>query len=142
MPKKVYVIKLKKNEKKYLEKLIKQGKRSARETKRAMLLLLSNEGKIDKEIIDALKVSRSTCLNIRKRYCEEGLESALKEKPRPGAPIKIDSRVESMITMIACSEPPEGRSCWTMELIADRLITLENIEITPQSVSNTLKKIR
>ena len=65
----------------------------------------------------------------------------LHETPRSGRPIKIDSRVEAKVTMIACSDPPEGYGRWTLHMIADKLVQLEVIEtISHESVRRTLKK--
>lgn len=65
----------------------------------------------------------------------------LHEARRRGRPLKIDSRVEANVTMIACSDPPEGYGRWTLHLIADKLVQLEVIEtISHESVRRTLKK--
>jgi len=52
------------------------------------------------------------------------LDYALREKPRSGAPAKIDGKMQAKITMLACSEPPDGRSKWTLKLLADRLVEI------------------
>lgn len=65
----------------------------------------------------------------------------LKDEPRSGRPMKIDSRVEANITMIACSEPPKGSARWTLRMIADRVVKLEVIDaISHESVRSSLKK--
>jgi transposase len=105
--------------------------------------LLSDEGLEDDEIAETLKVSKSTVCRIRKRYCEGGLDFALQEKPRSGAPNKIDGRVEAQLTLLACSDPPEGRSRWTVRLLADRLVELEVVDsISHMSVQRLLKKMK
>jgi transposase len=104
---------------------------------------LADEGHEDDEITEALKVSKSTVSRIRKRYCEGGLDFALNEKPRIGAPRKIDSRLETQLTLLACSEPPEGRSRWTVRLLADRLVEMEFVDsISHMSVQRLLKKMK
>ena len=81
--------------------------------------------------------------NIRKRFFLEGLDPALKEKPRPGAPRKLDRRAEEIASAIACSNPPGGRSCWTMQMIADKLVELKYVsDITDETVRFRLKKKR
>jgi transposase len=68
---------------------------------------------------------------------------ALQEKPRSGAPKKIDGRVEAQLTLLACSDPPEGRSQWTVRLLADRLVELEVVDsISHMSVQRVLKKMK
>ncbi len=70
---------------------------------------MADEGYCNKEIVEVLKTTRVTVNRIRKRYCQEGLDSAINEKPRSGAPPKIDGTIEAQVTLLACSEPPEGK---------------------------------
>jgi transposase len=88
--KKLYHVRLKEEEREGLSRYLRRGKSSARSLTRARILLLADEGRDDGEISEALKVSKSTANRIRKRYCEGGLEFALHEKARSGAPTKID----------------------------------------------------
>ena len=66
----------------------------------------------------------------------------LSEKPRSGAPTKIDGRIQAKITMLACSEPPDGRSKWTLNLLADKLVEMEVVDsISNMTVQRLLKKM-
>jgi len=108
---------------------------------RARILLLSAEGKTDTFVADALKVNPQTVRNIRKRFAEEGLEVALRERPRPGARPKLDAKGEAFLIALACSDPPEGREHWTMQLLADRLVELGVVDsISDETVRRVLKK--
>ena len=119
------------------------GKSSARSQTRARILLLADEGRDDDEITDILKVSKSTVSRIKKRYCDGGLDFALNEKPRSGAPLKMDGRIEAQLTLLACSDPPEGRSKWTVRLLADKLVEMEVVDsISHMSVQRLLKKMK
>jgi transposase len=139
--KRVHVVKLKEEERTELKQFLHKGRSSARSQTRARILLLSDEGLEDAKIVKALKVSKSTVGRIRKRYCKGGLDYAMNEKPRCGAPKKIDGRVESQLMMLACSDPPEGRSKWTLSLLADKLVELNIVEsISAMSVQRLLKK--
>lgn len=141
MSKKLYHIELKKSERIRLQEYVRQGQRSARAINRVRILLLSDEQKTDEEIANVLEVSILTVQRVRKSYNEEGLTSILKEKSRSGAPAKIDARVEAQLSMIACSEPPEGRSRWTLRLLADKLVKLELVDsISHTEVGSLLKK--
>lgn len=144
MPKNKYSVRLKAQERKNLKAFVSRGKRSAREINRARIVLLADEGKKDAEIVELLGVSQSTVHNVRKKYCTRTyahIGEFLKEEPRRGAPIKIDSRVEANLTMIACSDPPQGSARWTLHMIADKLVKLEVIDsISHESVRRTLKK--
>jgi putative transposase len=144
MPKnKTYHVTLKDEDEAKLQQYLRKGVASARSLTRARILLMTSEGRSDKEIQNTLQVSRSTICRIRKRYCTDGLEFALYEKPRCGAPQKIDGRVEAQLTLLACSDPPEGRARWTLELLADRIVELGTVDsISPMSVHRVLKKTR
>jgi transposase len=141
--KKLYSVRLKEEEREELSQYLRRGKSSARSLTRARILLLADEGRPDVEIAEALKVSKSTANRIRKRYCEGGLEFTLYERARSGAPSKIDGRIEAQLTLLACSEPPDGRSKWTLRLLADRLVELEAVDsISHMSVQRLLKKMK
>jgi len=61
--------------------------------------------------------------------------------PRPGRPLEIDSRVETNIALISCSDAPEGAARWTLHLIADRLVQLKVLpSISHERVRQALKK--
>jgi len=141
---KKYTVKLSEAEGACLEKFVSEGKKSAREINRARILLLQDKGKTEKEISDILKVTRQTIYTVRKRFSEGGYESVkdcLRERPRSGRPVEIDRRTEAGITVIACSDPPEGHAKWTLRLIADRAVKLEIVEsISHESVRKVLKK--
>jgi len=64
-------------------------------------------------------------------------------KPRSGAPAKIDGKMQAKITMLACSEPPDGRSKWTLKLLADKLVEMEVVDsISNMTVQRVLKKMK
>ena len=141
--KKLHSVRLKEEEREELKRDLRKGKSSARSLTRARILLLADEDQNDEEIKEALKVSKSTVSRIRKRYFEEGLDFALHERARSGAPPKIDGRIEAQLTLLACSEPPNGRSKWTIRLLADRLVEIEVVEsISHMSVQRLLKKMK
>jgi putative transposase len=127
-----------------LEAFVAHGKKSAREINRARVLLLAEEGKGDSDIARLLGLSRGTVYNVRKTYesrARRPLREVLQDAPRPGRPIKLDSRVEAQVTMLACSEPPDGCSRWTLHLIADKVVTLGVTDaISHESVRQLLKK--
>jgi putative transposase len=144
MPKMKHPVMLSAQERNELQAFVSRGKRSAREINRARILLLADEGKKDAEILQVLGVSRSTVHTVRKKYGKrehKHILDFLQEEPRSGAPIKIDSRVEAHVTMIACSDPPEGSARWTLHMIADKLVQLKAIDsISHESIRRTLKK--
>jgi len=144
MPRKQRVVTLTAKERKALEDFVSHGKKSARAITRARTLLLLDEGKKEHELAQLLGISRGTIANTRKKYQRKGhapILELLQEAPRSGRPIRLDSRVEAKVTMIACSTPPTGRSRWTLQLIADKLVELAVTEsISHESVRRVLKK--
>jgi transposase len=136
-----YTVTLSADERAGLLRFINQGDRGARQLKRAHMLLLAAEGKRDREIAQALHASLQTVRNIRKKYAEGGLETALHDRSRPGGERKLTPKGEATLIALACSAPPEERASWTMQLLADRLIALDIVDtISDETVRRTLKK--
>lgn len=134
-------VKLTEEEGDYLRSFKKSGRRSQREYDRANILLLLHKGKKDSEIEDFLEVDRTTIWRTRKRFLKEGLPTALEEKPRSGQPRKYDQRQEAEVIALACSEAPEGRARWTLELLAETLSKKEGLEtINRETIRLMLKK--
>lgn len=133
-----YEVCLNQEQKVFLKDLTRKGKESARKINRARVLLLADEGKKDKEIMENVRVSDGMVETTRKKFVLGGLENAINEKPRPGQPKKIDGRKEAELILLACSNPPEGRSKWTLRLLADKI----ELDISHVAVRNTLKKTK
>jgi transposase len=139
--KKVYVVDLTKEEKAELLELVGKGETRARKMNRAHILLLANEGRTDKDIAEALHTSPSTVERTRRRFVEGGLERALNESPRPGGKRKLTGKQEAYLVALACSDPPEGKKRWTMQLLADRFVEMGVVEgISDETVRRTLKR--
>ncbi len=130
-----------------LEALIKKGGKGYR-VKHAQVLLKLDEKPENKDwtyerIREAYSASSATIAGIAKRFVENGLEAALGRKKRENYPRKVTGEVEAKISVIACSEPPDGHSRWTMQMIADELIRLEVVDyITDSTVCEVMKKTR
>ena len=145
MPKK-YRVKLSKEQRELLEELTSQGTMKVRAYKRARILLLADETqcghqKTDEQIAEQVNTSTGTIQRVRQRFVQSGLEGALTEKPRSGAPPKITSRQRVQITSLACSEPPEGHARWSLRLLATKLVELDLVDqISHDSVDRVLKK--
>lgn len=144
MPAKRYFVNLSQDEKETLQTLIASGKSRARVHTRARVLLLcdTNPSWSDTKIAQALLCSVPTVERTRKRCVEEDLESALYEKKRNRIyERKLGALAEAHLVTLACSTPPDGRSVWTMQLLADRLIALNAVDtISDETVRRTLKK--
>lgn len=141
MPKKLYVVDLTPEERAELLSRLNRGSAPARKLTRARALLLADEGRTDEVIAEALHISRPTVERLRKRFVNSGLEWALKDDPRRGAPRKLSGRHEALLVATACSAAPEGRTRWTMQLLADRLVEINVVEsISDETVRRCLKK--
>ncbi|MCA1726010.1 MAG: IS630 family transposase [Thermomicrobia bacterium] len=141
MRKKVYVVELTQDERQQVQAVIHGGMAKARMVNRAQILLHADEGRADQEIAAALHTSESTVGRIRKRFVEDGLHGALHEVVRPGGARLLCGEHEAHLVALACSDPPQGRSEWTMQLLADRLVTLGIVKtISDETVRRTLKK--
>ncbi len=134
-------VQLTQTEKTQLIKLTKKGKISARKLRRAQTLLLTNAGYKDEEIASMLHLGVATVERTRKKFVEGGLESALNERPRPGRVRKLDRKAEEFLRATACSNPPDGKECWTTQLLAEELVQLQLVEsISDETVRLLLKK--
>lgn len=141
MPKKCYHVQLTTTERTRLLGLLRRGTHPARQLMRARVLLLADENRLDDEIAEMVQVSPSTVARLRKRYAQEGLEAALSDHPRSGAPPKVTRRLEAPLIALACSEPPAGRARWTLRLLADKVVELGLVEgLSHTSVRRVLKK--
>jgi len=119
-----YRVTLTADERLELESLIQKGKISARRIRRAQILLAADQGSTDEMIAKNVVVGTSTVYRTKQRFVEEGLERALSELPRDGAPRKLAVEDEAMLCAVACSAPPSGRARWTLELLADEMVRL------------------
>jgi transposase len=136
-----WIVELSDEQRRDLQSLVRKGKSSARRITRARILLLGAENRPDDEVAAALHTSRSTVERIRRRFVEQGLEAALSERPRPGAVPKLDERGQATLIALACSDPPQGRASWTMQLLADELVVRRVVPtISDEAVRRTLKK--
>jgi transposase len=136
-----YVVALKDEERERLQALVRRGKAAVRQVTRARILLLADARQKQEAITAALGVCRGTVQRVCKRYFEEGLAQALGERPRPGAQRRLDGKQEAFLIALACSDAPEGRTCWTMQLLAGRLVELGVVEaISDETVRRVLKK--
>jgi len=135
-----YVVKLKPKQQSTLDRMVRQGKQSARVINRARILLMSHQGIRRNQIAKVLALSAVAVTNICRRFQTEGL-AVMYDRPRPGRPPKIFGKVEAKMVAIACSTPPEGKVRWTMRMLADEMVALELVDsITHKAVWERLKK--
>ena len=122
--------------------LTHKGRIAARRLMRAHILRLAHEQQTDEAIARTLHTSVATIERARERFVVGGVDYALSEEPRAGAPRKLDGKQEAFLVALACSTPPEGHRAWTMQLLADKLIESKVVdqELSDETVRRTLKK--
>ena len=124
----------------FLEELVSKGELKVKVYRRAFGLLELDRGKTYTAVSETLRVTIPTLSTWAAKYRENGLE-VLHDKPRPGRPIEIDGNQRAQITALACSEPPEGYSQWSLRLLADKVVELGYCErISHTKVAGILKK--
>ena len=142
-----YIVKLTETERSQLKELISSGEGSAREIRRAYILLKSDSGPGGSNwkyqaIREAYEVSSLTVYNVRKNYVEGGLKRAiLRKKPEREYERRLDGKGEAHLIALACSDPPDGYERWSLRLLRDCLVRLEIVEnISHETIRQTLKK--
>jgi transposase len=111
-------VKLGKKERQRIAAMLTRGRESARVLRRALILRQLDQGETGAQVARNVGVARKTVRTIARRCEEEGLESALHEKPRPGKPRVLDAGQNQRIIAMVCSPPPEGQARWSVRLIA------------------------
>src|SRR5882757_7311559 len=119
-----YRVELNQTERTELTALLNGGKHAARKIKRAQILLAADAGVSDEVIASSLSVGGSTVYRTKRRFVQGNLELALSEETRPGATRKLSGKETALLIATACSNPPEGRKRWTLDLLADAMIKL------------------
>ena len=144
---KIYRVTLTDKERLELIRLIASGKYKNTKQKRAQALLACDEGDggkkmKDEEISKAYDLRVKTVERLRKRFVEQGYEIALHGKKREVTKEKIfDSRVETKLIALRCSDVPSGHNKWTLRLLGEKMVELEYVEsISHESVRQLLKK--
>ncbi|MGN8216346.1 helix-turn-helix domain-containing protein [Halococcus salifodinae] len=143
MSAKKYLVELSEEDRNTLEWFISTGERRSEDNTRARILLKVDDGLTDLRISEHVGCHPKTVFNTRKAYAEHGLAAIHRRKPDREYERKIDGRAEAHLIRLACSEPPEGQARWTLHLLADELVTLDEIDfesISHEAVRQRLKK--
>lgn len=118
---KIHTVSLTESEIRQLKTLLHKGTGNTRVITRARVLLAANNGKIDRDIYEALGLAVSTPYDIRKRYRTGGLNNALYDLPRPGQKRKLTGKQEAEVIAIACTDAPKGYVRWTLDLLVEEV---------------------
>jgi len=142
---KKYEVSLDDGQRAELERVVRSGAWPVRKVIHARVLLRADAGETDAEIAEAVEVSAATVARVRRRFAEQGLGAALDRKPQPPRPRKrkLDGAGEARLVALACSQPPDGRPGWTLQLLADRMVELKHVgAVSYETVRRCLKKAR
>ncbi len=147
---KKYLVRLEAEERGQLEQLVRVGKAAAYRIRHANILLAVDESEAgpklkDAQAAEAFGVAVRSIESLRKRFVEEGLDTALdrRKQVRPSVEQMFDGEKEAKLIAMACEAKPEGRARWTLELLAEKVVALKIVDhCSPQTIMRTLKKTR
>jgi transposase len=140
-----YIVNLTRPEREGLEQLVTRQRVSGLKRLRANILLNADDGLPDVEIAEQLGVAVNTVGAVRRRCAERGVVDSLDRKPQdmPSRPRKFDGASEARLVQLACSDAPDGRSQWTLSLLADKLVELKVFEsVSRSAICRVLKKTK
>ena len=145
--KKKYIVTLTEAERQQLQAMLSKGKAAARKLMHARILLKADASPCgpnwsDDAIAQGLEVGRATVERVRRQFVEEGFDAALeRRKSRRVYERKLDGDDEAHLVALTCQRPPEGRSRWTLRLLADRMVQLDYVDhLSHETVREVLKK--
>jgi len=147
---KKYVVRLGREERERLDALIQKGKAPVRQVLKARILLKADasdagEGWSDQRIAEALDTSTDTVARTRQQLVEGGVDVALSRQHSPNSARKriFDGVAEAKLIALACSDPPKGRSRWTLKLLESAVVELNIVDrASDNTIGRTLKKTR
>ena len=116
--------------------MLTKGRESARVLRRALILRQLDRGQQAAQVAANVGVAAKTVRAVARRYEEQGLESALYEKARPGKPRALDVAQSQRIIAMVCGSPPEGRARWSVRLIASEAVKRK---LAPQVGRETIR---
>ncbi len=145
---KKWIVRLETDERERLERLVRTGKAAAYRIRHANVLLAVDESDAgpnlaDEHVARTLSIAVRSIESLRRRFVEEGLESALgrKKHKTPSIEPMFDGAKEAKLIAVACGPKPNGRVRWTMQLLAERVVELKIVDqCSRETVRRTLKK--
>ena len=151
---KKYQVELTPTQREELRSLIRVGTAPAAALSHARILLkadiaLGGPAWKDEQISDAFDVSVRTVVRVRQAFVYRGLVGTIyRKKPSGPRTRKLDGELEAHLVALVCSPPPQGRARWSVRLLSDEFVKLEEVSegglgsISRETVRQTLKKMR
>ena len=128
---KKHIVRLPDQVRQMLRKMVQSGTRPAQVVRRCQVLLKSDEGCTDGEIAEHVGCSDRTVRTLRKQFCGGGVEQAIYDSPRSGRPATFTER--QRVVALACTDPPQGRQRWTLELLCEHAVKQGVVESVGKS---------
>ncbi len=142
MVRKKFAFRLTPEEGDQLEHMVRAGKSSARVNTRARVLLKTGESWSAPRVAQALDVSEGTVFRLKRRFAEDGLAGALKDRVQAHRYRTLDERAEAHLIALACSPAPDGHDHRELRLLADQMAELRVVKSLPhEAVRLHLKKL-
>jgi len=145
---KKYRVTLQKEERTRLEAIVQKGNHRSQKVLNALVLLNCDEGEFqdrpikNEEMALVLRISMRKIDRVKKRFIEEGFETALAGRKQERVyEKKADGDFEAHLVALSCSQPPEGFVRWSLRLLADRAVELKYVDsISYETIRRVLKK--
>jgi hypothetical protein len=137
MPRKRYPVTPKADEEKLLHEILGRGKHGAQKHRQAPLL--ADKGYTDEMIAEGAGMHRRAVEFLRQWFAEDGFEAGVPAL----SPRALQGTDEARLIAPACGPAPEGSTRWTLGLLKDRRVTLENTDtktVSHETIRQTLKK--
>jgi putative transposase len=122
MPRPSLQIRLSSKDRQQLQDHLSGGVQPVRSVLRALALFQMADGVSASQIARFVPLTAQAIRKVAHRFEQGGLDRALFDKSRPGAAALLDAAQQQRIIAMVCSEPPTGRSRWTVRLVAEEAV--------------------
>jgi transposase len=117
MSRKAVNIELSREERSFLEHMVKSPTASQREVLRARIVLQAAAGEENLTIAEGLGLSNHSVGTWRSRFAAERMEG-LANRPKKRTPIKYTAEDRRRVVETACTESPEAETHWSVRTLA------------------------
>lgn len=133
-------VKISREDHKAVSGILRAGTQKVRVVLRALALEQLTSGQSPLAVARIVHLSPFTVRRIAHRYCRDGLEGALFDRPGRGAKAMLQSPQEEQIIAMVCSQPPPGRR-WSVRLVAAEAMKRKLVpHVSPETIRGLLGK--
>ncbi len=145
-----YKVTLTAAERQELQSIMSKGKHTSQQFRNACILLNCDAGKhgqpfSNEQIAGMLQINTKTVERVKQRFVEDGFEACVERKAYPAEvkELKADGDFEAHLIALSCSKAPQGRSRWSLRLLADKMVELKYVDnVSHETVRQVLKKTK